>query len=543
MSGFRETFVDKTLLNSGDVAPFGVEEAASASKISKGKPTSHRLRGSVADSYDRLMGNRSLLNGPRSKVHDVFRSDGPVSVITQPRDPSTIGPGQEISREVLQRRLATPAELSDWIPIEDLITIELKANGDIVLRAKTHDPQKTGNKSSERTVSALARTLQYAVPVQKMIREGHPEHFNFLAALLGAHLISDLDMELTIRGAENITPGQKVIYVPTHGSMGEIPLECLIARLVGHSVGFVAKRELEKVPGIGGILLGLDQMILIDRHDPSQAWQAMKGLAQILQDPNKDFSIIIYPQGTRFEIRTDEKGRRLDGDLFVKGPGLKAGAFYAALRSGAPLVPMTWNGMGPVMPSGFHRAMRGQRVEVVISRPIDPKALRGDVDHEKDRSRMIEELANRVEREYRAHFRAPLLEPQIVQQLSREVRLKRAQDALRSGKHNVSLNQLTRVRAHATALTDGATPQQHNPSRAALNAYLDFFHFAVQAEIREAVELRNFWLSSRSVDRDYFDALFHWLEETGELRGVLARHSAPSPLRVSGLFGRFADRP
>jgi hypothetical protein len=195
------------------------------------------------------------------------------------------------------------------------------------------------------------------------------------------------------------------------------------------------------------------------------------------------------------------------------------------------------------MPSGFHRAMTDQKVEVVISRPIDPQALSGNVTNERDRARMIETLAERVEHEYRTHFRAPLMESHTVQQLGREVRLKKAQDSLRSGKHDVSLSRLTLVRAHATALVNGTTPPMHNSSRAALNAYLDFFHFAVQVEMREAVELRNFWLSSHGVDRDYFDALFTWMQETGELQGVSARGFQTSPRGMGRLFRRFAGHP
>lgn len=542
IGGVRGVLADYGLWNADNMVAADAQDAAGTNSES----LSQRVRARAADSHRRLVGSHSLLNRPRAEFHEILRSDAPVSVHASPRDLATIGSGQEITREVLQRRLATPEELRDWVEINDLVSIEFTPSGDIILRAV--NPGWLGErKSTERTVSSFGRTLQYSIPGERLLREGRGDLFDSLSILWGMHTVSDLDLEMRIIGLENLDPAQKVIYAPVHGSIGEFAPLFTVAGLAGHSLGFVYKRDFITNPFfyrmLGKTMLASDRFAPINRAKRKEAWDTMDEIAARLADPANPFSVVIYPQGTRFNIRHDAQGRRQDGDIFAKQGELKGGAFYAAVMSGVPLAPVTVNGMGRVMPSGVHRVLTGQQTEFVIGQPL--RIVLSD-DEKQDERRVREamgDMRSDTEKAYRAAYQAPLMEPAAVQQLSLELRLKKAKSDLQSGDRDVSLSRLTFVRNHATNLVDDRTPQQRNSSREALNQYLDFFYPAVQADRAEEVEWRNFWLSSHGVDREYFENLLNWMQETGELGGVLARGFQGLPRGLNRLFARLVNRP
>ena len=90
--------------------------------------------------------------------------------------------------------------------------------------------------------------------------------------------------------------------------------------------GFVAKREIEKVPVFGPAARTVG-VIYIDRENRKAAFNAYEDAAQRIRDGQ---SVIVYPEGTR-------------GDNYSLRP-FKKGPFVLAIQSGVPIIPVAMYG-------------------------------------------------------------------------------------------------------------------------------------------------------------------------------------------------------
>lgn len=142
------------------------------------------------------------------------------------------------------------------------------------------------------------------------------------------------------------------VFVANHISWFDIPAS--IDALPPY--GFVAKRELERIPLFGPAAKAVG-VIYIDRENRKAAFSAIDDAASKIRDGQ---SVLVYPEGTR-------------GDRYALRP-FKKGPFVLAIGSGAPIVPVVIYGTIAVNPRGSFRASPGE-VHVHILEPVPTEGL------------------------------------------------------------------------------------------------------------------------------------------------------------------------
>jgi 1-acyl-sn-glycerol-3-phosphate acyltransferase len=155
-----------------------------------------------------------------------------------------------------------------------------------------------------------------------------------------------------VHGRTEQTGREPRVYIANHVSWFDIL--CMVDVLPHY--GFVAKREIEKVP-IFGPAAGIVGVIYIDRDNRKAAFGAYDDAAQRIRDGQ---SVIVYPEGTR-------------GDDYALRP-FKKGPFVLAIHSGAPIVPVVLYGTREVNRRGSLMVHPGT-VHVHLLDPVPTEGL------------------------------------------------------------------------------------------------------------------------------------------------------------------------
>lgn len=150
----------------------------------------------------------------------------------------------------------------------------------------------------------------------------------------GVSLNKAAGVKLVVHGTDTLPPGSPRVFVANHVSWFDIPV--LLAALPRY--GFLAKRELEKVPFFGSAARAAG-VIYIDRENLKAAFGAYDDAASKIRGGK---SVVVYPEGTR-------------GDSYSLRP-FKKGPFVLAISSGAPIVPVVMYGTIAVNPRGSFTA-------------------------------------------------------------------------------------------------------------------------------------------------------------------------------------------
>ena len=146
-----------------------------------------------------------------------------------------------------------------------------------------------------------------------------------------------------------------------HQSNIDIPV--LIQSLPAFQLRWIAKKELLWVP-LFGWAMWASKHIAVDR---SNRFHALEGLKRARKHMKAGISLVVFPEGTR----------STDGKLLP----FKRGGFLLAAKTQTPIVPVTINGSGPILPKGDWR-IRGGQIEVRVGEPLfienyRPGSLRG----------------------------------------------------------------------------------------------------------------------------------------------------------------------
>ena len=159
-------------------------------------------------------------------------------------------------------------------------------------------------------------------------------------------------------------PGAPAVYAANHGSVLDIPV------LFGHlPVDFriIHKRSLLLVPVVGLYLFAAGHIAL----DRQSAFRARRSLARAAGKVRRGASVMVFPEGTR----------SAGGDVAA----FKRGSFLLAVRTGAPVVPLSIAGVKAVMPRGLG-SLRPGTVRLIVH-PALPTAGRD----ERDAGRLADE--------------------------------------------------------------------------------------------------------------------------------------------------------
>ncbi|MCA1555168.1 MAG: 1-acyl-sn-glycerol-3-phosphate acyltransferase [Acidobacteria bacterium] len=184
-------------------------------------------------------------------------------------------------------------------------------------------------------------------------------------------------MRVVVRGREQLDAQRSYIFIANHRSY--LDTATLFA-YTGRRIGLFAKKELLKVP-ILGYGMGYVNIMAIDRSNRERALTTVRAATERIRS---GISFGVFAEGTRAR----------PGELLP----FKKGAFYMAIETGVPIVPVAMKHTDGLMGKGTGVARAGT-IEMVILPPIETTGLSTDEDVKRlsaeVRARVAEELKSR----------------------------------------------------------------------------------------------------------------------------------------------------
>ena len=156
-------------------------------------------------------------------------------------------------------------------------------------------------------------------------------------------------IRLKVIGLEQLDSSRQYIFMANHQSNIDIPV--LVQSLTKFQLRWVAKRELLFIP-LFGWAMWASRHIVVDRSNRSKAMASLRKAKERIEG---GISVVLFPEGTR----------SADGQLLP----FKRGGFVLAVKTQTPIVPITINGSGALLPRGDWR-IRGGEIEVIVSEPV-----------------------------------------------------------------------------------------------------------------------------------------------------------------------------
>jgi 1-acyl-sn-glycerol-3-phosphate acyltransferase len=175
---------------------------------------------------------------------------------------------------------------------------------------------------------------------------------------------------IRVEGRENIPRSGPLLITSNHLSLLDPPL---LGATIPREAGFVAKRELFAVPGLGGLIRSLNAMPL-DRSRLSR--EEIRRFGQCLE---RGLCLVLFPEGTRSRDGTLGKGKIGVGLLLAERP--------------VAILPTIVEGTDSPIRNLFRRG----RVRVVFGRPYtlpkrEPGARKGREDYRRIADSVMDEI-------------------------------------------------------------------------------------------------------------------------------------------------------
>lgn len=176
--------------------------------------------------------------------------------------------------------------------------------------------------------------------------------FRFILMLSG--------VTITVKGEENIPKDRAVLYVGNHRSYFDI--------LVGYVtvpglVGFVAKKEMEKIPLLASWMKNV-KCLFLDRKNLKEG---LKTILLGIEQVKSGISVWIFPEGTRNQ--EEDLGKLLN---------FKEGSLKIAEKSRCPVVPVAMTGTAEVFEKHLP-FIRPSHVIIEFGKPFLIKELEPEV--------------------------------------------------------------------------------------------------------------------------------------------------------------------
>ncbi|WP_286207994.1 lysophospholipid acyltransferase family protein [Clostridium caldaquaticum] len=170
---------------------------------------------------------------------------------------------------------------------------------------------------------------------------------------LAKSLVKATGSRVNVVGAENIPEGS-CVFVGNH--QGNFDILVMLGYL-NKSMGFIAKKELEKLPGVNYWMKQI-HCVFMDREDSRDS---VRSILEGIENLKNGYSMAIYPEGTRSQ-----------GSHMLE---FKKGAMKLATKAGVPIVPVTINGTYKIFEIHKGKKTKAADVDVIISKPIYTKEL------------------------------------------------------------------------------------------------------------------------------------------------------------------------
>ena len=180
--------------------------------------------------------------------------------------------------------------------------------------------------------------------------------------------------KVEIFGKENLEAGKSYIFVANHKSYLDT---ATMFAFTGRQLGFVAKKELAKVPIVGWVMPFVN-ILPIDRSNPQKAVETMNVMKKVLDE---GISIGIFAEGTRAK----------PGELLP----FKKGAFHLAMQTETAIIPVAIKNTDYLMGKKKGIANAGT-IGLYLLKPIETTGLNIETDLEdlmiRTRNAVAEEL-------------------------------------------------------------------------------------------------------------------------------------------------------
>ncbi|ONI40306.1 hypothetical protein AN639_04645 [Candidatus Epulonipiscium fishelsonii] len=182
---------------------------------------------------------------------------------------------------------------------------------------------------------------QYRAEIYKMTQE------------LCRRMLKAAGTEVVATGIENLPKSGPVVYISNHKSLFDGPV---LATLIDDPLVFIGKDEVKKIPIINSWFAGIGGIYIV-REDIKQSLEAiLKGVDEL----NKGYSIVIFPEGTR--------GKNIGLEPF------KSGSFKLPIKAKVPIVPIAIQNTPMVYEANGHKIKKA-KVYVNIGKVIETTNL------------------------------------------------------------------------------------------------------------------------------------------------------------------------
>ena len=189
-----------------------------------------------------------------------------------------------------------------------------------------------------------------------------------------------LGLRLDISGRETVDRKKPTIFMANHESFLDGPLLFLA---IPQYVRVILKKEIFRIPVIGWAM-NFAGFVPVDRKGSHSGRLSIARATRSIIE--RHYSYLIFPEGTR----------SLDGQM----QPFRRGAFFLALNSQAPIVPITLEGSHELMPKGSSSAKKGT-VRVVFHEAIPTRGC-----GEEDIPRLIETVRTQIQSGLSSEIRA-----------------------------------------------------------------------------------------------------------------------------------------
>lgn len=157
-----------------------------------------------------------------------------------------------------------------------------------------------------------------------------PDHVSYPLVLTMFRVIMFVaGVKLTVIGEENVPKDTAVMYAANHRGFFDI---ISTYTRVPRPTGYLAKKELKKVPGLN-IWMSLMHCVFLDRDDIKQGLQCILKCIDLI---NNGISVTVFPEGTRNKVN----------DTFLP---FHEASFKIAQKTKCPIVPIAINNSAAIL--------------------------------------------------------------------------------------------------------------------------------------------------------------------------------------------------
>lgn len=210
------------------------------------------------------------------------------------------------------------------------------------------------------TLAWTAGWICLALLVYALLRDRHWP-LRMASGCWAPGLLLGAGARLEVEGLERVDWTRNHVFVANHASVIDI---CALFRAVPVPLRFLLKREMARVPFVGGYARAMG-MVFIDRADRRAALGFLRESTEVVRG---GANLCIFPEGTR-----SRSG--------AVAP-FKGGAFQAAIDAGVDVVPVALEGTGAVLPpEGLFRVRPGA-IRVRFGAPLAVSGPQGPADRQ-----------------------------------------------------------------------------------------------------------------------------------------------------------------